>query len=158
MNFRIPHPFENVGDAIKDALDPDTPADGGLVTQLMNENNRAIEDAINRVGGGLGYFSDSFTLDGSGAGILNVTNPASAKTGFAFFYFDFNGFTGPGIAWLSFAGSVGPIGVNINASGEGGLGFPFISVPPSADPDFDVSVSDPSSPGATVTMLWFYTA
>lgn len=46
MAFRFPHPFENVVDAIKDALDPDTPADGSLVTQLMNENNRAIEDAI----------------------------------------------------------------------------------------------------------------
>lgn len=46
MNFRFPHPFENIGDAIKDALDPETPADGSLVIQLMNENNRAIEDAI----------------------------------------------------------------------------------------------------------------
>ena len=46
MNFRFPHPFENVGDAIKDALDPDTPSDGSLVTKLMNENNRAVEDAM----------------------------------------------------------------------------------------------------------------
>lgn len=46
MAFRFPHPFENVGDAIKDALDPDTPSDGSLVAQLMNENNRAVEDAL----------------------------------------------------------------------------------------------------------------
>lgn len=50
MDFRIPHPFENIGDAIKDALNPDSPADGSLVTQLMNENNRAIEDAMSNLG------------------------------------------------------------------------------------------------------------
>lgn len=46
MAFRFPHPFENVVDAIRDAADPDTPADGSLVTQLMNENNHAVEDRL----------------------------------------------------------------------------------------------------------------
>lgn len=49
MEFRFPHPFENIGDAVKDALNPDTDADGSLVGQLMNENNRAIEDYLNVV-------------------------------------------------------------------------------------------------------------
>lgn len=55
MDFRIPHPFENIGDAIKDAFDPLTPATGDAVTQLMNENNRAIEDAISNLGKIGGY-------------------------------------------------------------------------------------------------------
>ncbi len=46
MGFRFPHPAENIGDAVRDALNPDTPADGSLVIQLMNENNRAVEDGF----------------------------------------------------------------------------------------------------------------
>jgi hypothetical protein len=46
--FRVPHPFQNIGDAIKDAFDPNTPDSTDRVVQLMDENNRAIEDAIDR--------------------------------------------------------------------------------------------------------------
>jgi len=46
MDFRFPHPAENIGNAVRDVFNPDTPADGSLVEQLMNENNRAVEDAL----------------------------------------------------------------------------------------------------------------
>ncbi len=46
MEFRFPHPFENVVDAIKAAADPGNPEDGGLAVQLLNENNHAIEDRL----------------------------------------------------------------------------------------------------------------
>jgi len=46
MGFRFPHPAEIIGSAVRDVFNPDTPADGSLVEQLMNENNRAVEDAL----------------------------------------------------------------------------------------------------------------
>lgn len=49
MGFRFPHPAENIGSAVRDVFNPDTPADGSLVEQLMNENNRAVEDAIDAI-------------------------------------------------------------------------------------------------------------
>lgn len=48
--LRIPNPFENIGQAIKESLTSDDPEDQSLVTTLFNENNRAIEDAVNNLG------------------------------------------------------------------------------------------------------------
>jgi len=46
MEFRFPHPLENIVDAIKAAADPGNPEDGGLAMQLLNENNHALEDQL----------------------------------------------------------------------------------------------------------------
>lgn len=46
MDFRFPHSAENIGAAVRDAVNPETSEDGSLVIQLMNENNRAVEDAF----------------------------------------------------------------------------------------------------------------
>ena len=44
--FRHPHPFENIANAIQDALDPNKPDTLGSAINLVNENARAVEDAI----------------------------------------------------------------------------------------------------------------
>lgn len=48
--FRTPHAFENVAQAIQDAVDPEKPQTMGAAINLVNENARAVEDAINSVG------------------------------------------------------------------------------------------------------------
>lgn len=82
MDFRFPHPFESVVDAIKDALDPDTPADGGLVAQLMNENNRAIEDALGGITPTppptLPFFVGILTYDAGGTAWTDVFNATTS--------------------------------------------------------------------------------
>jgi len=60
MGFRFPHPSENIVDALKGE-------DGRLVAQLMNENNRAVEDHLAGGGGSTTYgvIYDSIDADGS---------------------------------------------------------------------------------------------
>lgn len=60
--FRTPHVGENIAQAIQDALDPAKPNTMGSAINLINENARAVEDAINAGGVATGAFlADSFT-------------------------------------------------------------------------------------------------
>lgn len=112
MDFRFPHPFENVVDAIKDAADPDTPEDGSLAIQLMNENNRAVEDRLaeqvldtvydtqtGEISGTASSFDMVTTLPREGLWQLNVTayiegNTPDGPPDFAYAYMDVAGDAG----------------------------------------------------------------
>ena len=77
MDFRFPHPFENIGDAIKDAVNPDTTADGSFPAQLMNENNRAIEDALAGIVPGTTIVTSGNTATDTGDPASCVFSPAT---------------------------------------------------------------------------------
>lgn len=79
--FRTPHAFENVAQAIQDAMDPEKPQTMGAAINLVNENARAVEDAINGIdvtgeSGGQNFAN----LDESQLGSMTWTLPGTADT------------------------------------------------------------------------------
>lgn len=122
MDFRFPHPFENVRDAFKAALDPDTPEDGSLVTQLMNENNRAIEDHLTMTEDWAMYYGYgshgpgtdlgklfTFTLGSSGFWIVQVSVEVLTDATSGLFSIDVD--SGGGVSGTS--------GLSLSSTGDG---------------------------------------
>ena len=158
MGFRFPHPFENIGDAIKDALDPDTPADGGLAVQLMNENNRAVEDALSAMGSGaFDSASGTENLDGSGECVITLAPPIdSEKFGIQMVSVNISGTTGASIAWFSLITSTdnyGPYSVNL-LSGSGSMSMPWFGGPFPQIEEVSISVPGATSGVATAAVIY----
>jgi len=81
--FRHPHPFQNVAQAIQDALDPNKPDTLGSAINLVNENARAVEDAIDGGTTRGAFLSEAFTLSDGVHGTAEWVIPSRSASIFS---------------------------------------------------------------------------
>jgi len=83
-----------------------------------------------RVTSGMGYgaVSETTALDGFGSGSVTVTLGSDAKAGFGTYFLTFSGASGAAVGFVNF-GSTGPVGVSLDAAGNGLLPIPWPTTP-----------------------------
>lgn len=81
--FRTPHAAENIAQAIKDALNPDTPDTIGSAINLINENARAVEDAIDGGTTRGAFLTEAYTLASTVHGTATWVIPSRSASIFS---------------------------------------------------------------------------
>lgn len=150
-DFRIPNNWDAIGQALSEAVGA-----GPKATQLLEENNRAIEDAISSAGNSgatsYGLANGSGSLDGSGVGSVSVTIPSTGTVGVGVLVLAVHGVdTGITHTVFSFAGR--PAFVLPCYDGEGGTFLAWLFGGPAITLSFNAILGPPGGSLSAVAIF-----
>lgn len=123
----------------------------------LRRNQRPVANSTGappRISSAPGYGSEPGTtaLDGSGSGSFTLTLGSDAKNGFGVYFLSFSGASGADVGFVNF-GSTGPVGVPLDAGGDGILPIPW---PTSAGASSTVSGYAAGATGGTFAVTAYY--